>query len=110
VGESKIFSMTQPPGEHLYGSEQSVLQNLSGSAQWLTPELREGMVRFVAKYEYARTVEDVLARRSRMLFLNARQAIAVAPAVAEILRSETGCETKLENFLELASRYILLLI
>jgi glycerol-3-phosphate dehydrogenase len=106
-GVSKFFSMTQPPGEHLYGSEQSVLQNLSGSSHWLTPELSEGMVRFAAKYEYARTVEDVLARRSRMLFLNARQAIAVAPAVAEILSSETGCETKLEDFLELASQYIL---
>ena len=33
--------------------------------------LTEAMVRFAARHEYARTVEDVLARRSRLLFLDA---------------------------------------
>jgi glycerol-3-phosphate dehydrogenase len=36
----------------------------------------------------ARTVEDVLARRSRLLFLNATAAWQAAPAVAEILQQE----------------------
>jgi hypothetical protein len=42
--------------------------------------LTEAMVRFAARFEYARTVEDVLARRSRLLFLDARKAIDMAPA------------------------------
>ena len=33
--------------------------------------LTDAMVRFAARYEYARTVEDVLARRSRLLLLDA---------------------------------------
>jgi glycerol-3-phosphate dehydrogenase len=38
----------------------------------------------------ARTVEDVLARRTRALFLNANAAIALAPRVAEIMAMELG--------------------
>jgi glycerol-3-phosphate dehydrogenase len=41
-----------------------------------------------ARYEMARTVEDVLARRRRLLFLNARAALAAAPRVAALLAAE----------------------
>lgn len=40
--------------------------------------------------EMARTVEDVLARRSRYLLLNARASIEAAPRVAEIMAAELG--------------------
>jgi glycerol-3-phosphate dehydrogenase len=63
------------------------------------------MVRFAARHEYARTVEDVLARRSRLLFLDARAAAAVAPWVAALLREETGVDPRLEDFGRLALRY-----
>ena len=36
----------------------------------------------------ARTVEDILARRVRVLFLDAKAAIEIAPKVAEILAKE----------------------
>lgn len=42
-------------------------------------------VHFAVQHEFARTVEDVLARRSRALFLNAAQAHDLAPAVARSL-------------------------
>jgi glycerol-3-phosphate dehydrogenase len=48
------------------------------------------MVRFAARHEYARTAEDVLARRSRLLFLDARMAAGMASDVADILAEETG--------------------
>jgi glycerol-3-phosphate dehydrogenase len=38
----------------------------------------------------ARTVEDVLARRVRALFLDAEAAISIAPRVAELLAAELG--------------------
>jgi glycerol-3-phosphate dehydrogenase len=41
----------------------------------------------------ARTIEDVLARRTRALFLNARAALAAAPAVLEILTRELKINT-----------------
>ena len=65
------------------------------------------MVRFAARYEFARTVEDVLARRSRLLFLDARQAASVAPAVAQILAQETGVDPQLDSFKALAQHYSL---
>jgi len=43
---------------------------------------------FAVRHEYAQTVEDVLARRTRLLFLNAKAAIAAAPTVAAIMAKE----------------------
>ena len=40
---------------------------------------------WAARHEMARTIEDVLARRTRALFLNARAAEAMAPAVARLM-------------------------
>ena len=43
---------------------------------------------WAARMEMARTVEDILARRTRALFLNARAAVRMAPRVASILAKE----------------------
>ena len=83
-------SLSQAPGLHLYGSEAEQVNALPGAERWLAPGLSEAMVRFAVRHEYARTVEDVLARRSRQLFLDAAQAAAAAPAVAALLRDELG--------------------
>ncbi len=45
---------------------------------------------WAARHEMARTVEDVLARRTRALFLNARAATAMAPEVARLMAAELG--------------------
>lgn len=45
---------------------------------------------WAARAEFARTVEDVLARRCRALFLNAAAAVRMAPAVAALLARELG--------------------
>jgi glycerol-3-phosphate dehydrogenase len=47
----------------------------------------------------------MLARRSRLLFLDARQAAALAPRVAEILAEELGRDPELDAFLALAEQY-----
>jgi glycerol-3-phosphate dehydrogenase len=97
--------LSAPPGLHLYGGEAAFVRTLPGGAHELAPGLTEAMVRFAARHEYARTVEDVLARRSRLLFLDARAAAAVAPWVAALLREETGVDPRLEDFGRLALRY-----
>jgi len=58
----------------------------------------------------ARTVEDVLARRSRALFLDAAAAIELAPAVAEIMAVELGRDDQwivkqIDNFHSVAKSY-----
>jgi len=77
------------------------------SAPWEIPA--EEIVRAV-RAEMARTVEDVLARRSRLLLLEARAAIAAAPRVAEIMAAELGRDeawrcAQLKQFVELARNY-----
>jgi glycerol-3-phosphate dehydrogenase len=92
-----------------YGTDAELLASLPGADLGLGPlpsqQLSEAMVRFAARYEYARTVEDVLARRNRLLFLDASAALAVAPQVAEILSTETGVSPQLEAFEALAKSY-----
>ena len=105
---STTVPISQAPGIHLYGLEADVVQQLPGSMVMLAPHLSEAMVRFAARHEYARTVEDVLARRSRLLFLDARAAGEAAPAVAAVLADELGQVVPVDKFLKLAANYITL--
>jgi len=71
----------------------------------------EAEVIWAVRSEMARTVEDVLARRTRALFLNARAAISLAPRVAEIMARETGVdaasiESQVAAFRALAQGYL----
>jgi glycerol-3-phosphate dehydrogenase len=93
-------------GLHSYGSEAAAVLGIPGAQTDLGGGLTVAMVRFAARYEYACTVEDVLARRSRMLFLDARKAIALAPAVADVLREELRADPRLDAFLTLAQQYL----
>jgi glycerol-3-phosphate dehydrogenase len=98
--------ISDAPGGHLYGSERSLLETLPGPKRELGGCLTEAMVRFAARYEYARTVEDVLARRSRLLFLDAALARSLAPEVAALLQQETGVTPQLAQFLALCDQYL----
>jgi glycerol-3-phosphate dehydrogenase len=95
------------PELHALSSEDTVLDAL------LHPRLpfRAREIVWSARFEMARTVEDILARRTRALFLDARAAIEAAPAVASLLarelnRSEAWRAKDLTNFLELARGYV----
>lgn len=99
-------SISLAPGLHSYGSERGVVESMEGASRWLCPGLNEAMVRFAARYEYAVTVEDVLARRSRLLFLDARLAASLATAVAVILEQETGLPAQAEEFTSLCQQYL----
>lgn len=115
VGAAPGRALCEPPGEHLYGSEAPILRALPGADRWLARDqesgqglLSEAMVRFGARFEMARSVEDVLARRSRLLFVDARQAAACADEVARILAEELGpafAHQDLEAFKALAAQY-----
>ena len=54
--------------------------------------LLRGEVVWAARHEMARTVDDVLARRSRSLLFDAGAAVEAAPAVAELMAAELGRE------------------
>jgi len=66
---------------------------------------------WAVRHEMARKLDDLLARRTRALFLNARAALAIAPIAVEILATELGrdsawAEAELARFNELASGYL----
>jgi glycerol-3-phosphate dehydrogenase len=103
--------------ERVYGTDLPLLQSLSesdaGLEGLLHPRLpyRLREVVWAARHEMARTVEDVLARRTRALFLDARAAIEAAPMVANLLakeleRSDVWRDQDLQRFLDLANGYI----
>ncbi|MCC3158087.1 glycerol-3-phosphate dehydrogenase/oxidase [Hymenobacter sp. 15J16-1T3B] len=81
---------------HVYGSDLPALQQLVQEhpelSQPLVPEAEfsRAEVVWAARYELARTVEDVLARRVRLLFLDAAAAVRAAPVVAALLAAELG--------------------
>jgi len=93
------------PGLHLYGSEGELVASLPGHGAMLAMGLTEAMVRFAVRHEHARTVEDVLARRSRLLFLDAAVAESVAERVAAILQEEGIADPRWGEFVALAHQY-----
>ncbi len=93
------------PGMHLFGAEAREVATCAGGQLSLGMGLTEAMVRFMVRHEYACTVEDVLARRWRALFLDAALAAAMAPAVAAILKDEGAPDVALPAFLALCQQY-----
>ncbi|WP_431242587.1 FAD-dependent oxidoreductase [Flavobacterium sp. P21] len=81
---------------YIYGTDISKIIEL----QQNNPELKEKLhhnheftmaeVVWAIRYEMARTVDDVLARRVRLLFLDARAAIESSEKVARLLAEELG--------------------
>lgn len=98
--EMKLHGWTSAPAasasewERVYGSDLPAIEALSKQDPCLDallhPRLpfRKREVIWAARSEMARTVEDILARRTRALFLDARASIEAAPAVACLLAGE----------------------
>lgn len=101
----ETVSISLPSGIHAYGDEQKAVNALPGATTEIHPGITEAMVRFAARFEYAITVEDMLARRSRLLFLDAKAALGIADRVGAILQEETGLPAQVEEFKALATQY-----
>ena len=96
-----------------YGSDAAVIEAMALPAL-VHPRLNltEAEVRWHARHEMARTVEDVLARRSRSLLLDARASSEAAPAVARLMAEELGKDDawlrqQVQAYQALAAGYVL---
>ncbi len=80
------------PTADVLGTDRPAVDALPGAGIRLHPALAlcEAEVRHAARFEQARDVEDVLARRSRALFVDASAASEAAAAVARVLADELG--------------------
>jgi glycerol-3-phosphate dehydrogenase len=80
----------------MYGTDAAAVRELAQHnpawAAHIHPELPylQAEVIYAARAELACTVEDVLARRTRALLINARASVEAAPLVAALLADELG--------------------
>ena len=107
-----------PPYLSAYGSDVPAIAALAQSEPALAGPLHAAFsfsaaeVLWHARHEMARTVEDVLARRTRALVLDARASIAAAPTVARLLARELGRDdawvaAQVRDYTALAQGYLL---
>ena len=101
-----------------YGSDAIEIDKLIASDQELRERLHPALpylkaeVVFAVQQEMARTVEDVLARRTRALFLNARAALEMASVVADLMAPQISWDEKdkanqVKAFRDVAANYLL---
>jgi glycerol-3-phosphate dehydrogenase len=101
----------------VYGADAGGIERLSEQNPMLSERLHPALphlkaeVVWAAREEMARTVEDVLARRTRSLFLNARASLEMASTVADLLAGELGWddrrkEHQVSEFRALALQYL----
>jgi glycerol-3-phosphate dehydrogenase len=102
----------------VYGSDAPGIQALMHSDPALTKQLHPQLpyvaaeVIWAARNEMVQTIEDVLARRTRALFLNSKAALECAPLVAKLLSQELGrdshwIEQQLVDFEQVAKQFTL---
>jgi glycerol-3-phosphate dehydrogenase len=103
---------------NIYGSDKVEILRLQKENPLYEKKLHDafdftvGEVVWAVREEMARTVDDVLARRVRALYLDARASIEMAPAVAAIMAEELKKDKNWENqqthkYTEMAKAYIL---
>jgi glycerol-3-phosphate dehydrogenase len=100
----------------VYGSDADSVKKLCDEMalnKLLHPKfnIKEGEVIWSVRNEFARTVEDFLARRTRALFLNAKASIDMAPKVAELMAKELNknsawIKEQISSFNEVAQGYL----
>lgn len=100
---------------NFYGSDAALIRNkMNGDAnEWISEELKihKSQVIWAVEHEMARTLEDVLSRRTRALFLNARESVKIAPAVVTIIAEKLGKNEawkvdQLKQYNKLAEQYM----
>lgn len=101
-----------------YGSDEDYILDLVKTDPSLGEKLHPNLefvkaeVIWAVRNEMARTIEDVLARRVRVLFLDAKAAIEIAPLVADLLalelkKDDAWKKQQIEDFRNIAQIYVL---
>jgi glycerol-3-phosphate dehydrogenase len=100
---------------HVYGADIEKIHKLDEAGNKSLSDqlhLSKNQIIWAVREEMAMTVEDVLARRSRALFLNAEAALALAPKVAKIMAKESDqnqdwIDQQIKEFKALTQKYLL---
>jgi glycerol-3-phosphate dehydrogenase len=99
-----------------YGSDEERIRELIGSSphEWISKTLpiHKAQIKWAVEHEMARSVEDVLARRTRALLLNARESLRISATVAQVMaealrRDQQWIDQQLKDYAPLVKNYIL---
>ncbi len=101
----------------VYGTDAVAIQDLIRAHPELGVRLHPGLpycaaeIVWAARAEMARTLEDVLSRRTRALLLDVHAATEMAPQAAALLATELGRDERwaaaqVEKFMKLARNYL----
>ena len=113
VGYKKTVDWNDPM--HVYGSQKKKVQSLGGvdDNKSLSKKfhLTNNIIEWSILHEMALTLEDVLARRTRCTFLNAKESKRIAPEVARKMakvleKDQNWIDEELKNFNKLIKNYI----
>jgi len=99
-----------------YGSDKTNIQELISSYpnEWLseTLNIHSVQIKWAVEFEMARSIEDVLARRTRALLLDAKESLRISPAVAQLMaqllnRDQQWIDTQIKDYASLVKNYTL---
>ena len=91
-GHLSFYGSDAPAIQELMRREPELAQPLTGALPYVGAE-----VVWAVRSEMARTVEDVLCRRTRALFLNVKAALEAAPKVASLMARELAYDSNWES-------------
>ncbi len=102
----------------VYGADAGSIKEMMAADGTLAEKIHpaypytKAEVKWMVQHEMAITVEDVLARRTRLLFLDANAAMEAAPGVAALMAAEMNHNTEwiqqqVTGFLQLAEGYLI---
>ena len=120
TGTLKIYGYTQQVDFkdpfYFYGCDAFEIKNHVAQEPngWISRKLQihQQQVLWAVRYEMARTVEDVLSRRTRALLLDAAESISMAPAVAHIMAEyfkydDNWIKAQVQAYTHLAKNYLI---
>jgi glycerol-3-phosphate dehydrogenase len=100
-----------------YGADLSQVEKIESESEEFKGfiserlQIKKSQIIWAVREEMARTVEDALARRTRALFLDARESMNIAPETARIMAKELGrgeewISSQLREYTKLAEGYL----
>lgn len=103
---------------YYYGADQEKIEKMMTNDSYLSNKIHPkytytfAQIQWAIEHEMAESIEDVLARRIRLLFLDARAAIDSAKPVAEFMaklmqKDESWIEKQVQDFYSTAKNYLL---
>jgi len=102
----------------IYGTDASLIKKLIDENSKLGEKIHpdhdiiKAQIIWAIKHEDAKTIEDFLARRTRLLFLDAKASIECASIVADVFKNElheteNWKEKQIKDYINLAQKYLL---